>query len=216
MDPLARYRNSRVLVFWSGGVDSTALVAGLVQAGAWVTILTVESDQLPNTAAETKHRKLLLDWFKEQRIEHRGHISFKLGSIYGTFCASYPQSWWWVNIAQLYRNNDYDYIALGWVVADDSVAFIPEYLNYWNAGSCFMQGSGGPQLVFPFAKFTKSQIVNNYFKDFQKPPVWWCENPVEKEGVYSECGKCPSCLSAYEFGLFGKFDRKHPYFDGED
>lgn len=211
----AAYAGKRVLVFWSGGADSTALVMALAEAGAYVTILEVLTKQTPNPDAELHHRKQVLEWFAKNNVKYQKHYQFEMGVIYGNHGASYTQSWWWMQIAQLYRSSDYDCIAFGWVSGDDSVAWIAEYQQLWQAGECFLKEES-PELAFPLAKIDKQQITNFFDQHVSRPPVWWCELPVDgvtSDNPYTECGKCPSCLDAFVKGMFRVFKRKHPYFE---
>ena len=207
---VAEYKGKRVLVLWSGGVDSTALAIALLEAKAEVTLLEIDTKQTPNYATETEYRRRQVEWFHDQfKVSH---TKFELGNIQGRGVALYQQSMWWLSIALMHQTDAYDYIAIGWVASDSTSARRSEYLRVFNASSSLLRAPG-PKLVFPFATVDK-WFMNEVYKPYSNnlPEVWWCEHPVFKRKKPTECGKCPSCLDAYDKSHFDVFARKHPYF----
>lgn len=207
---LNKYKGNRVAVMWSGGADSTALVCGLVRADAKVTLLEVDTYHIPNYEKEVEVRALAREWFKANGFDVK-HVVFKTSGMVGTHPAVYVQSSWWLAVAMLAATSAFDYIAMGWVAGDESSAILDKYLNVWNAyKELWSPDKQGSELTFPMAQYDKWHITQ-LLSSVGKPPVWWCETNND-----TPCGKCPSCLDAYDKGQFALYDIRHPYFDKEE
>lgn len=183
----------KVFILWSGGLDSTYLVNEYIKSGYDVTTGYIE---ISNNNEKTKRELCAKDKMKEYFSKFN---NFKdLGTIYQcniltdsiNVRLSYPIQF--MNI--VYDIGNYDEIAIGYVMNDDAISFLPEIQACWNGYKGLVDYL--PILTFPLIKITKSTEYNSLPIEL-KDHVTWCESPS-----YIESNCCDNCIPCKKMKYF--------------
>lgn len=152
----------RVIVLWSGGLDSTYLVYSNLLSGNHVTALYIEiSNNKEKTIREKKAIETISSILKEK-------ISTQISLMYpitisvecNTDNIVLGQAYIWASIAPIYTSNidDIDEIQIAYVMNDDAISFMPEIKKIYNSYNGIVRNKL-PKLVFPLKKMKKSEFV---------------------------------------------------------
>jgi hypothetical protein len=187
-------------VLWSGGLDSTFMIEYLLSLDYQVDAYYVE---LMNNEQKTRNELVAID--KLQQIPSFQNPLFKFhGTIYkGLIKVSsrhnptLPQSQVFLEgLALASPAEKGRRAAMGYVMNDCAISYIPEIKKYWKAKSeMFIDGLA--PLKFPLMHDPKDGILMA-ISDEAKPLVHWCEN---EDTVYPEiCGTCNPCAKMLQLG----------------
>lgn len=194
-------KGSTVLIPWSGGMDSTYLVYKAILAGCRVTTAyyKIENNDL-KTKAELEARIPMIEYFYQLAREHNTRYS-DLGVVFTVdvghhrnHVGQFTQTPLWV-LASAYCAADYDYVAMGFVQNDDTLSWLNEYTRLFNAYKQIQHDFVKPpkvKLIYPISKSSKGVIYHQLPSDLRNK-TWTCEEPLEHEGKYYECGNCKPC-----------------------
>jgi hypothetical protein len=189
--------NKRVLISWSGGLDSTYLIQHYLDLGYHVDVVNCDfknayASQMKREQAAMK--KMMKGYFRNKNVTLVGtsHIHCE-GHCFATLNLTQPPVWLF-NLVN-YLRAEHTEVAIGYVMNDDAVSFLDVITNIWNSYAGLL-GIPLPPLVFPLIKRKKTSLYYE-LNDELKKHITWCENP-EKE---DRCGKCPSCKKMLDLGL---------------
>ena len=204
---------------WSGGMDSTALLLQHLIAAKVDHIYTMYINVSGNgTKAKCEHSAIdkhivsitesdiwtdqsKMKWTHDvYQIKDYPDVSVERGLI---------QPYWWMMYAAMLSQvavSAYDEVSvhIGYVRGDTALTYRNEIWNMWNGLSAVINiDTPVPPLLFPFSGMTKSHILKRlekYEGQYNRPFVdscWVCEEPVTLHtptihGV-SRCGKCRPC-----------------------
>jgi 7-cyano-7-deazaguanine synthase in queuosine biosynthesis len=186
------------LVMWSGGVDSTYLIQYLLD-NSNDTVCAVYA-RLVNNKAKIKMElaaiKKMVPILKEKYgsrftyWKNGSDIHLSTGNH-----ATYVQPLVWA-FCGLLAGNNIDKVAIGYVLGDDAISYIPDLVAFRNAISQFCNPL--PELCFPLIKHHKKNVYDWLHAPLRKLAVW-CENPSDKD--FKHCGKCNACRDHKFYGV---------------
>ena len=198
----------RIIIPWSGGLDSTYLVYTNLRDGNTVlpVYITIEN----NTSKVDREKKTvaqLVELFKEMDLlgeleDIDFSTEFETGFSPNLAFAQMPI---WI-IGLLYTNwSECDEIQMGYVMNDDAVSYIDEVKKIWKSYSGITNDGKVPTLKFPLSKMKKWKIWGD-LPDKIRQLTMFCETSVG--GL--DCGECDSCKRYKYDGLFEGYDRNQP------
>ena len=182
----------KILVLWSGGLDSTYLVYMLLQQGHTVCASYVElQNNDSKVRAERRAIESLLKEFKK-------YPYFKYVGTAATIEINgdakklrYRQTLLWLLAAAYKIDPTYDEVTFGYVMNDDMISYLEDIRNIWNSFSA-LSYDGLPKLSFYLTKEKKSDVYNLLPEKFRRHVVW-CELPHKVQDRFISCGKCIPC-----------------------
>lgn len=181
--------NKKVLIAWSGGLDSTYMIQYYLEQGYTVDVVTCNLGNAWPTQMKREQaaiKKMMKGYFKDKPVRLLGssHIKFD-GNCFGTLALSQVPVWLFNLVT--YLQHDHTEVAIGYVMNDDAMSYLDDVRAIWSAYSGLLFREL-PPIVFPLVKYKKTMIHDRLHIDLRKH-VTWCESP-EKE---DQCGTCPSC-----------------------
>lgn len=179
-------KKKRILVSWTGGMDSTYLVLKLLNEGHYVS--TVYTEIVYNVNQSIREKNAIGNML-EQFNEHVNYLGHKeLNVINYSFNYSLQQVPCIIQ-GLLGAYQDHDEVAIGYIMNDDAISYISDIIKIWNSyrNICYDKF---PKITFPIIKDSKSSIYKLLPK-FYKEHVVWYERADSKK---SNCNKCPSCI----------------------
>lgn len=189
--------NKRVLVAWSGGLDSTYLIQHYLDKGYGVdavacVLKNARPSQMKRELAARK--KMLKGYFRGKDVNLVGtsHIEFD-GYCFASMGLSQPPIWL-LNLI-VYIRPEHTEVAMGYVMNDDAVSFLDVISGIWNSYAGIIQ-IPLPPMVFPLIKYKKTRVYGEIHYELRQQ-VTWCESPEKAD----RCGYCPSCRKMIDLGL---------------
>ena len=206
-----KYRNKKVTVLHSGGLDSNVLVGALYLAGADVNAVAIRSYTL-----QSKTEQYVADEFIRRLKETpapSGSVNTKIitidGEIGGIHRNRFSQMSIWLNMLPLVSRESDDSVCIGYVIQDQALSMVEHLKRSWKSQTPFLTWGGKlPSLDFPLMRFGKNEILAYFVwkckqlgTDKNLPFVhWYCESNLEHEPL-AVCGKCCSCKRAVAEGM---------------
>lgn len=202
-------KGSKVLIPWSGGMDSTYLVNYAIDKGcivhtAYFEILNNKDKTPHEIEARDNMKRFFMNKAESKRttfIDHGRVASFNMPDIaeYGSRTrpvGNFSQTPLWI-MAAAYMADQYDYVAMGFVMGDKTVSWAKEYAAMFESYKNIKQDvvdKSRVKLVFPLMKTPKDIIWQGLPAEL-KNNLWICENPHKnKDGTHRECGRCEPCI----------------------
>ncbi len=194
------------LILYSGGMDSTLLLALETQDGKKVDTLYVDGAQAVDKirmefkaragaidALETKYGATVVRNAYEHRIQRPQNIDH-LG-----FSQLLP---WFAAAMDHADLNQHSVVLMGYVAGDQMVSQLHNIEAAWNALSLAVSQEIIP-IKFPLKFATKREVYESLHGSFPmlKDHYWYCENPAFKivDGAATTdlvpCDRCASCMS---------------------
>lgn len=186
----------RVLLLWSGGLDSTALMCRYLRAGWAVDALPVvfknsfAKNEREQSARDAMHREYFSNY--DVTVLSAPEISVPvIGSI------PFAQLTVWVNAAIMsLRIGHHDEVAISYVMNDDAISFLGDIQSLWKAHNPFFAHAGKlPPLKFPLSKEQKFNLFNE-LPPVLIPHLTWCESAFDMDF----CGCCTPCKRSIATG----------------
>jgi len=187
----------KVLLAWSGGLDSTYLIQYYLQAGYSVDVVNCSfqnSSQTQMKREDKAIKKMLKGYFKDKDVKLLGKstITFTGYSFSKLFLGQVPT---WVYNLINYLNSEHTEVAVGYVMNDDAISFLDDIRKLWNSYAGLVKETL-PPLVFPLIKYTKTFIYGDLHPELKKH-ITWCES----FGPADLCGTCHSCRRMIDLGI---------------
>lgn len=189
--------NKKVLIAWSGGLDSTFLIQYYLNLGYVVDVVNCN---LRNGGPEQMKReqvamkKMMKGYFRDKPVTLIGtsHVALD-GYCFSALNLSQVPVWIFNLIS--YLRTDHTEVAIGYVMNDDAVSFLDIITGIWNSYAGIV-GAPLPPIMFPLTKYKKWRIWDELHSELRKH-VTWCESPEKTV----RCGFCPSCKRMIDMGL---------------
>lgn len=167
----------KVLIPWSGGLDSTYLVWKNLSEGNTVYTFSVElENNVGQRDSEIAARKLIQEFFQEQNLNIRLFSDYGLSkiSVRGGYNMVLSQPPIWV-LFSMYSHDlcDTEEIQIGYVMNDDAISYLDEIRNLYSSYSSFLSCKP-PTLQFPIIKKKKYDLINEMPEELVKM-VSYCE-----------------------------------------
>lgn len=204
-----------IFVFWSGGIDSTAIIYKYLNEGHKVTAGYIK---MLNNEIKTKMELDAIDKLEEKfkyfkNFKYSGILSEGVaknvlcGRDKGVMFRQLP----FLLFNIMYIIGEYDEIALGFIRNSDINPWIPDIQKIYRSlfGVCHDDDTDKKtKLVFPFYKIGKQEIVNLVPKEIFELTVT-CEYPKEiSKGKFKECGNCEQCKTIIKYRYLHNNNKK--------
>lgn len=197
---------ANIFCLWSGGLDSTYMVAKLLADNHNVGTGYIKlSNNVNKSEREINARNHMLKYFyKFANFADYGILqSINIHHVSGRM--SFHQAQWWLNsIASIPKQ--YDKLAIGYVMNDDAISYLKDFENI--VDSLNLLTTEKIDVIFPIIKMKKGEMWD-YISPEIKKFVTWCEDEdIENE---DHCGKCNPCRKAFSFDNIKLFfeNKKH-------
>ena len=178
-------KKKKILVSWTGGLDSTYLVYKLLNEGHLVN--TCYTKILYNTNFTKRERKAISKMivnFKKYP-NYLGHLESESVGYFQNVCFGQVLS---ILQGLIHNYDKHDEVAIGYVMNDTIISYLPDILKIWNSYKTICY-SNFPKLTFPLIKYSKDMIYNNLPKIFLDN-ISYCQR---LDDVEEPCGVCRSC-----------------------
>lgn len=198
----------KLLIPWSGGLDSTALIYRRLKEGHEVTAVrfALENNE-KQTAGERLAVENLSHWLKQEADDKFSfnHAMTPFVTVH-LFGGSFVQPVLWSSFLGIAASvlGDFDAIEMAYVLNDDACSYLPEISRQIrNSYAICARPSNKRKLriSFPLVKFTKRELWNS-LPNGLRYLIHFCEFSDKP------CGQCPSCkrfereiMSVYDFML---------------
>jgi len=193
------YKNKRVFLLWSGGLDSTFLIYHLLRGGARVEAgyVKVLNNEEKAKREEKAIKKLVKEFRSNDDWKDTGIFNY-LGVLQEVLikrsqnAVDLLQVPLWMNSMVLTMGSGFviDCVALGYVMGDCAISYLDDIKKVYKAYEGF-SGKKFPPIVFPLKKFNKNGIFQALPERFLKH-VTCCERDPEW------CGECKPCRTWME------------------
>lgn len=185
---------SNPIVIWSGGVDSTLVLAQLLKEGTDVYTGYIKlANNKRKTKRELKVRKKIKKIMKcypgkiiEDRIFDNININHSSLKVYGQF--NQPPLW---ALGSAYLSKECSEVIFGYVKGDDFWGIYNSFeLAFKSLYEIIYTGrSETPKVSFPLKWDNKHRVYQDAIKEPWFPYCWTCENPKKKK----PCCDCLPC-----------------------
>lgn len=182
-----------MLLLWSGGCDSTYVLAERLKAKEPVRTISVVMPQVLHNDEQRAARKMVVEHFKRRDITWP-HAEISVSRYYPFGYANYvqmggPLPGIFLGIATAYLESEED-LGIAYIKGDNAIHGLEAIKAAfgWLQTLAFRTG----QLVLPVEWSTKAMILAGLKKHRLSRKTWWCENP-RKKGV--KCGTCQPCMT---------------------
>lgn len=172
-----------VVVFWSGGVDSTMAVIAACLVCDKVRVVSINAFT-PNQPAERKIRLSLRPALERIAEETQTRISFEEQEFNLPIrqTSGWGQMPWWITSAQYVTRGDDCAVVVGWLSTDDNAGVFDSAIKAMHAFDyCDEDGTNSPELLLPFRYYSKGEVMMRlrmYLTNEEIKNVTWCEAPV--------------------------------------
>lgn len=200
------------LLSFSGGLDSTFLLQGLLEKGDVETLYVTGAQCGIKVEKEKEVRKKIIKKLEEltgNKVRKDHHVVVK-----DLFTGDMPdhaflQPALWINGALQVSNADvHEYLAIGYVAGDQVSCMLPEIEKTWVSIQSFTKHTPIP-VEFPLKFMRKLDILERIYPETVQH-VWVCEMPevmrkgkkvlVTKTELFDKikpCGYCAACLTSH-------------------
>lgn len=205
-------KEKKVLIVWSGGMDSTALLLKAIKEKIpFETVyfnITCNSGKAEN---EIKAREKLSALINDQ---YHVNWSDKIVNIRPerSSALTYPQPFLWItSLVSSVHLSEYKEIWLGYVSGDGITAlkteFINAYTNLAKIGQCnSMFEQGVPEIKIPFIMHEKRELMSYFTDNSLIKHVFFCENQEEvtclEKNSHRKCNPCQKFEDTFKFDTF--------------
>lgn len=194
----------KVLLLWSGGLDSTYLLCDNLFEGNEVETVYLE---IKNNERKVKREKDAIQKITEEiyRLKIGQHFERSLGLevvLYDTNCLQLNQPLTWLYGLAFHNLTKVDEIQIGYCMNDDAISFIEDIKRVWEAYKPFFYEGEQPKLVFPLIKKKKTSMFTMLPESIRNMIVF-CEKPNGD----IDCGECSACKRAKNEGIFYNIER---------
>jgi len=199
---LSEFSNNRIVLLFSGGYDSTAILVNLIQSGCRdITCVYID---IPNNKDKSKIEqyrcKKILKQIKKSfkiKIPLKVYTSMNLDS--NDCHISFGQPFLFITTLTPYLDENVDYIFMGFHRSSSIWNCYSQVEDAFKSLNAILRcrrynNMGGYSNIFlynPYEFYDKSSILK-YLKKYKKiyKLCWTCENPTKKG---KPCGKCIPC-----------------------
>lgn len=203
---LGKYKGKVVTLPWSGGLDSTMLLLGLLDAGVEeVRTIAFTGGQLPNPEHEKFARETIRDILGEAgyKVTHREVELPPIRDGHWPNSFAYAQHTMWMQMLPMVVSEHTDVVLMGYISTDGFIPFIEDMKKHWIAGNYNYAGNSFPELHFPIKKLHKYHVIDSLLTLAEKLKVTrirdfvtFCHQTFKAGNFILRCGECSNCKSA--------------------
>lgn len=193
---------SRILMLFSGGLDSTWLLYNRVKEGHAVDTFYAKGGQSQyKKECEKERRELIKAWIEQHAPEDKpAKITEVLpGQVEVQFGAAKHGAWrqaisWLVSALEVVDHTKHDCVEIGYVMGDEICQHFHDIQDAWRSLWKFSKLGDPIPLEFPLKITSKYSILLGMPGELYKL-TWVCELPQLDEGVLKPCGTCHACIT---------------------
>lgn len=193
----------KILIPWSGGADSTALISMAIDFGHTAVCASFTCGQ-PHTQikAEEEARQRLFPLLEELKRDgamlYYAYSYLEVDTCRTKSPAKQLPAWFFHLACMMEVDDDkriYDEIHLGYVLNDDAAYTVTHLSMAWNHLCRAMYGIDidPPKLKFPLLQYRKGTVLQYLQKKGLLEHVHFCELPQLYDDGWRPCDQCPSC-----------------------
>lgn len=212
-------KDKKVIVLFSGGLDSTYLVWDNLVSGNEVYPIYIEIKNNYNKSVLEKNRveSLYKEFYKDfgDLIKPPKYVT-SIEVFDSSTTLHLLQVPIWIFSLVYSQIKDVDEIQIGYVMNDDAVSYITDIKKIYNSYKGIVD-----ELIpikFPLIKYKKEVLFKELPKEYYNLTVT-CEEPRvignEKDEIiqYQACGHCPACQRIINTRLYNEFPESYKYVE---
>lgn len=188
--------NKDVLIFFTGGFDSTYLLEANLKAGNRVTCIYTK---INNNETKTKAELAVIDEIIEvlnRKYSVNLNIIVNEIMVSGGSSVALPQVPVHIFSALYGIRNHYSSVQIGYCMNDDAISFLSEIKKAYNSFQPMFDFKM-PNLIFPLMQISKYEMITDFSEELLKL-VYSCENDfsfseIDEDPILEPCGKCVPC-----------------------
>jgi 7-cyano-7-deazaguanine synthase in queuosine biosynthesis len=187
-----------MLLLWSGGCDSTLILAARLANKEPVRTISISINQFNHNAEQFAARQAIVAHYKKKKIQWP-HVEVSIANKYPFDFKSHVQMGGvipgiWMGLAPAYLDINED-LAVGYIHGDNAIHWLEDIRSAFRSLQAISQRTG--QLVLPIEWHSKAMVIHELKTHRLLGKTWWCENP--KKG--RPCGLCAPCMT-HKMGLW--------------
>jgi 7-cyano-7-deazaguanine synthase in queuosine biosynthesis len=181
-----------MLLMWSGGCDSTFVLAERLKAKEPVRTISIIHPQFNHNKQQRLARKLIVNHFKRKKIVWP-HVEVVIQQKY-PFGHKHQVEMdgflpgIWVGIASPYLDKEED-LGFAYIKGDNAIHMLESLRGAFGWIQSMNNRTG--KLILPVEWHTKAMILDGLKRHKLLRKTWWCESP--KDGRM--CGRCSPCMT---------------------
>jgi 7-cyano-7-deazaguanine synthase in queuosine biosynthesis len=195
----------KILVVWSGGLDSTSVLLDALACGHEVeTLYTSLENNGHKVDNELRRRKMMRSVLRLKEGKTFKDTVVNIPSLIpaeNSICTFWqPTLWIWGLMLFLKKDHQFDEVRFGYIRGDDFWHVRDKVVKLFKVA---LEALGGtkdfpddpdlkiPRLVYPFEWQEKIKLAEYMYKNNPEilQLIWTCENPENR----TECGRCNTC-----------------------
>ena len=193
----------RILMLFSGGLDSTWLLYNRIKEGCLVETFYAKGGQRESKQnCEKASRKLITAWIEANAPADKPASIWECwdGQVEVRFGAAKKRSWgqaiaWLVSALEVVDPDKHYCVEIGYVMGDEICQHLHDIQDAWNSLWKFSKEGDVVPLTFPLSRTKKYEILQQMPGELYKL-TWVCELPdVDHLNGHKPCGQCEACIT---------------------
>lgn len=214
--------SKRPLIFFSGGLDSTALLQHRRIDVGNVDVVYANGGQCPIKAYAEKQAREKIIAYLHKHSPHRVIEQYEvepieqLGGIGNGLMTAKSNLWvqplaWFLAALYTVQTNVHSAVEVGVVLGDQAASTCKDLAQAWNLlGNAAIPGVGLPSLTYPISHWTKQSVIGSMTKELREL-TWTCEAPLWDNNAPVACGTCRPCRTmALEMAIWNESGKLDP------
>lgn len=193
---------SRILMLFSGGLDSTWLLYNRVKEGHAVDTFYAKGGQSAlKQDCEKPRRELIKTWIEKHAPEDKPAKITEVppGQVQVQFGAAKYKAWsqaigWIVTALEVVDHTKHDCVEIGYVMGDEICQHFHDMQDAWKSLWKFSKAGDPVPLNFPLRITSKYDILKQLPRELYKL-TWVCELPDYEGEELTPCGRCHACIT---------------------
>lgn len=197
------HKEKRVLILWSGGVDSTVLVDMALEKKHKVYWASLECGQphtqiRAETAARTKLEKRFLELYPEASVMERVRSLLEVDTSKTKMPVKQLSGWLFHLVSMTTADEHgyrYDEVHVGYLLNDDAAASAVHLAKAFEYACRAINGDDfdPPKMRFPLLRYRKGTLIKHLRQKGLLQHVHVCELPSLHDDGWHQCNQCPAC-----------------------
>jgi 7-cyano-7-deazaguanine synthase in queuosine biosynthesis len=190
----------KILIPWTGGLDSTYAVVRAIEYGHDVVAIRFNiknNDTQAISEIKAIEKLMKLSPFNRDGIKfefREKSIEYNILRLNGYACVDLVQPPLWLTGLATICTDKIDEIRMGYVIGDCAISYLDDIKDLWKSLGKFCE-NGLPELRFPYIKMNKDGIISYFLKYYPDilDNLSYCEKPVIDGDIIVPCTTCKCC-----------------------